>query len=109
MKYIIIGFLTLPLFINAQKNITISGYIEELETGEKLIGASIFDLNSNKGTASNDYGFYSLTIPEDSVKLRVSYIGFKPQIIELKPYANVSLNVKLSNQILEEVEILSNK
>jgi hypothetical protein len=109
MKKLISGLLFIPILINAQKTITISGYVQEFETGEKLVGASIYDFKSKKGTASNDYGFYSLSIPIDSVKLRVSFIGFENQIYELNPTEDVSLNISLTSQMLEEVEILSNK
>ena len=50
---------------------TISGTIKEAKTGEPIIGAKIYDLKSKKGTLSNEYGFYSLTLPKDSVYLRV--------------------------------------
>ena len=66
MKQILYLFYLLPLFCFSQETITISGYIEEKETGEKLIGATIYDLKSQKGTITNDYGFFSLTIPKDS-------------------------------------------
>ena len=48
----------------SQNNITISGYVDEAESGEKLIGATIYDLKSGKGTITNDYGFFSLTLPK---------------------------------------------
>ena len=89
----------------SQKNFTISGYIEEEETGEKLIGATVYDEKSKKGTISNDYGFFSLTIPLDSVKIRVSYIGYVTQIYKDKPYQDVVKNFSLSDQMLQEVEI----
>ena len=71
MKQILYLFYLLPLFCFSQETITISGYIEEKETGEKLIGATIYDLKSQKGTITNDYGFFSLTIPKDSIHLKV--------------------------------------
>ena len=50
-------FLLFPIFCISQNNITISGYVDEVESGEKLIGATIYDLKSGKGTITNDYGF----------------------------------------------------
>ena len=38
----------LPFFNSAQNNITISGYVDEIESGEKLIGATIYDLSAGK-------------------------------------------------------------
>ena len=102
-------FLLLPIFSFSQNNITISGYVDEAESGEKLIGATIYDLKSGKGTITNDYGFYSLTLPKDSVKIRVSYIGYVTQFFEDYPKSDVNQNFSLSDQMLQEVEILSSK
>ena len=102
-------FLLLPIICFSQNNITISGYIDEAESGEKLIGATIYDLKSGKGTITNDYGFFSLTLPKDSVKIRVSYIGFVTQVFEDYPMSDITQNFSLSDQMLKEVEILSSK
>ena len=72
---IVLLFLSYLQFSFAQ-NFTISGTVKESKTGEPIIGAKIYDLKSKKGTLSNEYGFYSLTLPQDSVYLRVSYIGY---------------------------------
>lgn len=56
---------------------TISGYIEDLSSGEKLISANLFDNVSVSGTVSNNFGFYSITLPEGPVELTASYIGFQ--------------------------------
>ena len=102
-------FFLLPVFCFSQNSITISGYVDEAESGEKLIGATIYDLKSGKGTITNDYGFFSLTIPKDSVKIRISYIGYITQIYEDHPEKDVKKSFSLSDQMLKEVEILSSK
>lgn len=56
------------LTASAQKQ-TISGYVEDAASGERLIGASVFPVQDlTRGTASNAYGFYSLTIPGGKVR-----------------------------------------
>ena len=54
---------------------TINGYVSDKKTGERLLGATIFILNKSQGTTSNAYGFYSITIPKDSVELSFSDNG----------------------------------
>lgn len=61
----------------AQKH-TLSGYIKDAASGEVLLGAHVFDKKSGKGTAANAFGFYSLTLPQDSVALVYSYVGYQP-------------------------------
>ena len=104
-----IAFALSTIFSFSQNGITISGYVDEAESGEKLIGATIYDLKSGKGTITNDYGFFSLTLPKDSVKIRVSFVGYITQIFEYYPIADVIQNFSLSDQMLQEVEILSSK
>ena len=67
-----------PLIVDAQKY-TISGYVRDADSGEPLISANIYDSHSGAGAVTNTYGFYSLTLPPDSVELNVSYVGFESQ------------------------------
>jgi len=108
-RFITFLSLVFPLIIFSQETITISGYVEEAESGEKLIGGTVLDLISGKGTITNDYGFYSLTLPKDSVKIRVSYIGYMTLLYEDLPSDDIQKNFSLNDQMLKEVEILSSK
>lgn len=93
------------------QNITICGYISDSETSEKLIGANIFDINSKRGTVSNNYGFYSLSIPKtDSVFLIISYIGYNSLNDTLIAKLDISKNYYLiSGTLLPEVPVNANK
>ena len=107
MKYFIISLLFLPTIFLAQEKITISGYIEEELTGEKLIGGTVYDLHSKKGTITNDYGFYSLTLAKDSVNLRIGFAGFKTQYVkDIYLETDITLNFKLKDILLNEIEII---
>ncbi|MDR1103281.1 MAG: TonB-dependent receptor [Tannerella sp.] len=55
---------------------TVSGYVYDAAPRETLIGANIYDRSLRKGTVSNNYGFYSLSLPPGEVVLSVSYVGF---------------------------------
>ncbi|MCB0641667.1 MAG: TonB-dependent receptor plug domain-containing protein, partial [Phaeodactylibacter sp.] len=93
--------------LHAQKW-TISGYISDAETGEMLIGANLYDFKSEGGTVSNTYGFYSLTLPEDSVYLTVSYIGYQPQTFALKLTQDLKMDIALSSTLsLATVEVVA--
>jgi CarboxypepD_reg-like domain len=55
--------------------------MKDAQTGESLIGASVFITNEKSGTVTNDYGFYSVTIQQrDTIGIVFSYIGYQPQI-----------------------------
>lgn len=84
---------------------TVSGYITDWISGETLIGANIYNADSREGAITNEYGFYSLTLPEGTVTLRYSYIGCEPQEIVITLDKNIERNIKLnpSRQLSEVV------
>ncbi len=89
---------------------TVSGYVSDAASGERLIGATVADRKSGQGTVTNTYGFFSLTLPTDSLNLYVAYIGYQPQAFSLFLRENRTLNVSLSaSAVLQEVEIVADK
>ena len=85
---------------------TISGFLEDAETGEKLIGASVYDRNSKKGALTNPYGFYSLTIESGEVDIVFSYLGFKPQNRTFNLDQHKRFNLSLESDLtLKEVTV----
>ncbi|MGB3132467.1 MAG: carboxypeptidase-like regulatory domain-containing protein, partial [Saprospiraceae bacterium] len=70
-------------FGSSQSTATIYGTITDGNTGEQMISAIVFDQNSLLGTNSNNYGFYSLSLPVGKVSLKYQYIGFEPSLINL--------------------------
>lgn len=112
IKYFFTAVLILlsQMSIFSQKH-TISGYVENAESGEKLAGAVIYISDaSNLGTMANTYGFYSLTIPDNKIKLTASYIGYATKTVEFNLSEDTLINFSLeaANEI-EEVEIYGNK
>ena len=101
----IIGFILACLPALAQKR-TISGYVMDADSKETLIGATVVDKNSGKGCATNNYGFYTLTLDAGEVNLQVSYVGYAQQNRTLSLKENLSLNFTLSvNTQLDEVVV----
>ncbi len=88
-----------------KQNFTISGYIEDGETGERLVAATIWEAYSGKGATSNDYGFFSLKIPEGKVELQSSYLGYqgKVQTISLSKNKKVTIALKPSITLQEVI------
>lgn len=83
---------------------SISGYVTDAETGERLIGAGIQDAISLRGTTSNEYGYFSLSLPTGSVQLVVTYLGYEPHRAELTLAVPLKRNVALKGSItLNEV------
>ena len=53
----------------AQEKFTLSGVIQDQETNETLIGVTVFFPELNTGTSTNEYGFYSITLPKGNYKI----------------------------------------
>lgn len=109
MRKILLLFISLCWLgsAQAQRNFTISGVVTDAENGETLIGASVVTADYSLGTTTNEYGFYSLTLPAaDSVTLEFSYVGFQTERRTIALRANVSLSVELSTGVqLQEVVV----
>ncbi len=89
---------------------SISGYITDKKTGEKLRNASIYIVNKNAGTTSNNYGFYSITLQSDSMLIMVSYAGYTT--IEKTIYLEKDNKIDFALEVqknLEEVIVKSVK
>lgn len=91
----IIISLAISIAAHGAGRITISGTIVDSESGETLIGATVYDSISGKGTMSNSYGFFSLTLPKGAVSLRVSFVGYSQQRFAFRADKDTVLNVRL--------------
>ena len=103
----LLAFFVLSGNISSQEY-TISGYIEDGSSAEKLIGANVFDGTTFSGTITNTYGFYSITLPAGKVDLRISYIGYSDYVEEINLTGDIKKNISLSfSNELDEVEIVA--
>ncbi|MCB9282898.1 MAG: TonB-dependent receptor plug domain-containing protein [Lewinellaceae bacterium] len=113
MRTILIPTLLILLAFSplAAQKATISGYIEDADSGEELISATVFDAHSGSGAVANVYGFYSLTLAVgDTLALEVSYIGYAPKRYAFILRGDTTLNVRLSASVeLETVEVTGSK
>ncbi len=95
------------LLLSAQDMFTISGHVTDAESGEELIGATLYLSNRGQGTVTNTYGFYSLTLIRGTYRIEVSYVGFEPQSLTVDLVENKTLNIELKPKVslLDEVVI----
>ncbi|HEV8084070.1 MAG TPA: TonB-dependent receptor [Chitinophagaceae bacterium] len=93
--------------INAAAKHNISGTIRNKITGESIIGATIKVLNNREAIISNEYGFFSLTLPEGNYILEISYAGLPKLIKEIHLFTNLTSDIYLDeySKTLDEVVI----
>ncbi len=106
---LLLCFCSLTVCLAAQDKVTLSGYIRDAANGEALIGASVYIKELQTGSASNVYGFYSLTVAPGSYTLEYSYLGFDQLSKTLNLDRNQKLDVELAEEVaqLEEVVVVA--
>jgi hypothetical protein len=85
---------------NRPGNVVISGYIRNRDTKEPVSGVTVFIQKLSTGTISNEYGFYSLTIPRGIHFLQFSFIGMKEKTVNLNLYGSGELNVDMNSVLI---------
>ena len=105
MKYLHILFFLLSSIVLSQNYYTISGYIEDASSGESLIGVNVYSKSLSVGTTTNNFGFYSLTVPEGEFDINFSFIGYSDYTKNLSIKTDLELNTRLvlSSEIIKEV------
>ena len=106
-------YLLLFLIANSivgQEKVTFSGYIIDQETNETLIGVNVILPKIQYGATTNEYGFYSITVPKGSYQLRISYLGYESFQEELQLDKTITKDYKLKSEValLEEVVVEEN-
>jgi outer membrane receptor for ferrienterochelin and colicin len=101
------GKIFLVTTLPPKKKYTVSGYISDKQSGERLIGASIYLPGRNIGTTSNIYGFYSITLEQDTVPLQISYAGYYTTIAPIRIQSDHTMHIELEkNVVMNEMVVV---
>jgi len=85
-----------PVFLQQIKTYSVNGYVQDKESGEKLIGCYVFDAVSKKGVTTNAFGYFNLTQNEGDCNILARYLGYIDQSISLKINKDTTIIIKLS-------------
>lgn len=89
---------------------TISGYIKEKDSGERLALATVFEKKLGKGISSNGYGFYSISLPKGLNDLEFSYTGCQTLSKKINLKNDIVLDIELdASVLLKEILVTSKK
>jgi CarboxypepD_reg-like domain/TonB-dependent Receptor Plug Domain len=89
-----------PAEKNKAGNVVVSGYINNKETKEPVAGVTVFNQKLSLGAISNEYGYYSLTLPRGIHLLQFSFIGMRDKNINLNLYGAGELNVDMNSVLI---------
>lgn len=87
-------------------NAALSGYVINAKTGEPIINAAIFIPSLQINSVTDQYGFYSLTLPKGRHALNVQGLGMKDARYQVMIYNDGKLNMELSEQIISLKEVV---
>ncbi len=92
---------------NTQKveSISFNGYIEDADTGEKLVGANIYNPNNAYGTDSNEYGYFNFYGVPKMDSIFISYLGYETQKFLVTKDESQNLVIRLKPSLLETVVV----
>lgn len=91
-----VGMVALPHGARGQAAAhALSGYVVDANSGEQLLGATVWHAASASGTTANTFGHYSLQLPAGKQEVLFSYLGYTPQKLEVDIQSDVKLDVEL--------------
>jgi hypothetical protein len=95
--------------LTAQDRVTVKGYVKDASNGETLIGATVYLNGTTKGTTTNEYGFYSLTVDPGNYILVATYLGYEEmrKDVNLQEGATVEFELGESGTLLNEIVVIA--
>lgn len=86
--------------VSAQNTVTVAGYVKDIATGEPVVGASVYVEKTKTGVSTDQYGYYSLSLPKGRYVLNVQSIGMKDTRRQFVLYADGRMNIDLQSTVL---------
>lgn len=93
-----------PIF--AQQTYTLSGYLRDAETGEELLFGSVAVPETGAGVATNEYGYFALTLPEGTHVVAFSFMGYDTKLDTINLTEDLQVNVELFPQSSQVEEVV---
>jgi Outer membrane receptor proteins, mostly Fe transport len=89
-----------PADRNKPGNVILTGYITSRDTREPVPGVTIFNQKLSSGTISNQYGFYSLSMPRGSHQLQFTFVGMKEKSVNINLYGQGEMNIEMNSTLI---------
>ena len=108
---VLLGFIfTLSSFSSlSAQTLTISGYVTDSSNGEALIGTNVYEVNLRVGATTNNYGFFTLTLPATTAVVRFSYQGYASKIMTFEQSTEALLRIEMDPVVfvLDSLEVIA--
>lgn len=88
-----------------QQTKTVKGFIKD-ESGEPMAGVNVVVEGTTIGTMTDGDGHFSLNVPSGKNRIKVSYIGYKEQVLSVADRKELSIILREDSEVLDEVEVI---
>ncbi len=85
---------------NGQARVTLAGNIMDDKTGEPITGASVYIEKLGIGVVTDQYGYYSISIPRGRYILNIQSIGMRDTRRQIIVYGQGKMNIELHGQVM---------
>ena len=112
MRFCFVWFVCLlSLTSFAQNKFTINGYVRDSASGESIIGATVSINNLSRTVATNQYGFYSITLDSGSHEFTISHVSYQSQPYSINLVKNETIDFLLrpKSAAITEVVVYSKR
>src|SRR5690606_29322587 len=94
-----------------QGSANLAGHVKDIDSGEPIIGALVYIENPRIGVATDQFGYYSITLPRGRHELHISSVGMKNTTRQIMLYADGKLSIELKEDVtpLREIVVESEK
>ena len=107
--FVLLLVVSLPVALHAQK-VSLSGYMRDAETGETIIGGTVYIKEADQVAQTNNYGFYSLSVPPGEYTVVYTYVGYATITEQMNLIANRSFTVEFhSTTMMQEVAVTAGR
>ena len=80
--------------------VTVAGLVKDARTGEPVVGASISVDSKGTGVATDQYGFYALTLPRGRYSLHIQSIGMRDTHRQIALYNEGKMDIDLQGTVI---------
>ncbi len=85
---------------------TVAGYVKSMASGEPVIGALVYIENPKIGTITDQFGYYSLTIPNGKQLLKIQNVGMKSTRRQIILYSDGLFNIEMEEDVVALREVV---
>ena len=95
LTYVKIG----PQYVVTVQNLatkSVTGFVEDASNRERLVGAVVYAISTQRGVSSNGYGYFSLTELAPDERVVVRYLGYAPDTLSVADLTIGTVKVRLN-------------